>query len=313
MTGGGVSTSGRDASPDGVDFGDIEATRRARAASHASIDMGIDNPNSQRNEAYGSQVHDMLDVIDPEVQTVNLLGDIQNAFFIPPNRLFDRTRKLQLTKPPESKESIEERRKQQQELFTPPRTEAEQAAADARRAEREAQQQQGTGTGPGGVPTTTIPPIATATGEGEKPLQVAEAAEGTEKPLPGPPPPLKPSEESRPGEIKGPSTAIDTEELILADQKYVKGRYFVLPSKLVDMTDWSDQEKADLDDYVRHLMHNKKEIFRRRMRGFGKYVRTRESPYVQFLWIGLNALLIRFLFVGTWQPLDALSLFMLHC
>lgn len=263
------------------DLGDIEASRRARAASRASVDMASNSAN--RNDAYDTQVHDMLDVIDPEVQTVNLLGDIQNAFFIPPNRLFDRTRKVQLTKPPESKESIEDRQQlqeqRQQELkakYTPARTEAEQAAADARRAEKEAQAQAqaqaGTGTG-GGVPST----LTEAQQQQEAEAAAAGGEEGREKPLPGPPAPLTQAEQD--GEVQGPATAIETEELVLADQKYVKGRYFVLPSKLVDMTDWSDQEKADLDDYVRHLMHNKKEIFRRRMRGFGKYVRTREWPY----------------------------------
>lgn len=245
------------------DLGDEEATRRARANSHASVDVGSNAMTAGgRSEAYDTQVHDMLDVIDPEVQTVNLLGDIQNAFFIPPNRLFDRTRKLQLTKPPESKEAAEAVK------YTPPRTEAEQAAADARRAEREAQQKE------------------------QQQLQQQEASEAgvsgpsqpitSEKPItskPTPPTPLLDENGNiiePEGEEQEHGPSIETEELILADQKYVKGRYFVLPSKLVDMTDWTDQEKNDLDDYVRHLMHNKKEIFRRRMRGFGKYVRTRK-------------------------------------
>lgn len=276
----------------GRDFGDEEATRRARANSHASIEIGS-NTNPIRGEAYDSQVHDMLDVIDPEVQTVNLLGDIQNAFFIPPNRLFDRTRKLQLTRPPESKESgvggggdVTTGEGGAPVKYTPPRTEAEQAAADARRAERLAQQeQQAQGETQAGTGAPAIPPIPKVPGEAisEKPQATSSGQTGegegegevtSEKPLPSKP--LPPSASELEGHVKEPSTAIDTEELILANQKYVKGRYFVLPSKLVDMTDWTDQEKADLDDYVRHLMHNKKEIFRRRMRGFGKYVRTRE-------------------------------------
>jgi hypothetical protein len=271
------------------------SNRRGSRASFLSSPSTIDhfgsnvNPTSNaRNEAYDTQVHDLLDVIDPEVQTVNLLGDFQNAFFIPPNRLFDRTRKLQLTKPPESKEAIK---------YTPPRTEDEQAAADARRAERleaEEQQQQQQG-----QPHSRRPSEAEKQAQGAGALQTegrpATIAEGegdtstgeevtSEKPLPGPPAPLKPEEEEatqlaeEAGIIQGPATATDIETIELAQQKYVKGRYFVLPSKLVDMSDWSEQEKADLDDYVRHLLHSKKEIFRRRWRGFKKYVRTREFP-----------------------------------
>lgn len=290
-TGGGGGSSNANT---GRDFGDEEATRRARGNSHASVEIGS-NTNPTRGEAYDSQVHDMLDVIDPEVQTVNLLGDIQNAFFIPPNRLFDRTRKLQLTRPPESKESGVggdatgeggAAPPSAPVKYTPPRTEAEQAAADARKAERLAQQQQqqqAQGGTQAGTVAPTIPPIPEVPGEAtsEKPQATSsgQTSEGegevtSEKPLPSKP--LPPSASELEGRVKEPSTAVDTEELILANQKYVKGRYFVLPSKLVDMTDWTDQEKADLDDYVRHLMHNKKEIFRRRMRGFGKYVRTRE-------------------------------------
>ncbi len=51
--------------------------------------------------------------------------------------------------------------------------------------------------------------------------------------------------------------------------------YAVLPHG-ISLEGWSDAEKADLDDHVRHLLHSRKEGFKRRMRGFGKYIQKRE-------------------------------------
>ncbi len=48
-------------------------------------------------------------------------------------------------------------------------------------------------------------------------------------------------------------------------------RYAVLPHG-ISLEGWSEQDKADLDDHVRHLMHSRKEGFKRSMRGFKQYV-----------------------------------------
>jgi adenine-specific DNA glycosylase len=49
---------------------------------------------------------------------------------------------------------------------------------------------------------------------------------------------------------------------------------------------WSAEDRAELNDHVRHLMHSRKEKFRRSMKGFGQYVRKRKSPAcsVSTLW-----------------------------
>jgi hypothetical protein len=39
---------------------------------------------------------------------------------------------------------------------------------------------------------------------------------------------------------------------------------------------WTEEEKAELNDHVRHLLHSRKEKFKRGMKGFGQYVRKRE-------------------------------------
>lgn len=48
-------------------------------------------------------------------------------------------------------------------------------------------------------------------------------------------------------------------------------RYAVLPHGL-SLEGWTEEDKADLDDHVRHLLHSKREGFKRSMRGFKQYV-----------------------------------------
>lgn len=38
---------------------------------------------------------------------------------------------------------------------------------------------------------------------------------------------------------------------------------------------WTAKDRAELDDHVRHLLHSRKEKFKRSIRGFGQYVRKR--------------------------------------
>lgn len=48
-------------------------------------------------------------------------------------------------------------------------------------------------------------------------------------------------------------------------------RYAVLPHG-ISLEGWSDEDKAELDDHVRHLLHSRKEGFKRSWAGFKKYV-----------------------------------------
>ncbi|PVH94800.1 hypothetical protein DM02DRAFT_618372 [Periconia macrospinosa] len=48
--------------------------------------------------------------------------------------------------------------------------------------------------------------------------------------------------------------------------------YAVLPHG-ASLPGWTDEEKAMLNDHVRHLLHSRREKFKRGMRGFGRYVR----------------------------------------
>lgn len=48
-------------------------------------------------------------------------------------------------------------------------------------------------------------------------------------------------------------------------------RYAVLPHG-ISLDDWTEEDKEELDDYVRHLMHSRKEGFKRSWRGFKQYI-----------------------------------------
>lgn len=49
--------------------------------------------------------------------------------------------------------------------------------------------------------------------------------------------------------------------------------YAVLPHG-ASLPGWTDEEKAILDDHVRHVLHSKRAKFKRTMRGFGRYIRN---------------------------------------
>lgn len=49
-------------------------------------------------------------------------------------------------------------------------------------------------------------------------------------------------------------------------------RYAVLPHGVV-LAGWSQEDITELNDHVRHQLHSRRAKFKRRMRGFGKYVR----------------------------------------
>ncbi|KAF2148711.1 hypothetical protein K461DRAFT_201762, partial [Myriangium duriaei CBS 260.36] len=48
--------------------------------------------------------------------------------------------------------------------------------------------------------------------------------------------------------------------------------YAVLPHG-VSLEGWTDEEKAELEDHVRHMLHSRRAAFRRGLKGFGQYVR----------------------------------------
>jgi len=54
--------------------------------------------------------------------------------------------------------------------------------------------------------------------------------------------------------------------------------YAVLPHG-IRLDGWTAAEKQELNDHVRHLLHSRRAAFKRSMKGFGQYVRRRESCF----------------------------------
>lgn len=54
-----------------------------------------------------------------------------------------------------------------------------------------------------------------------------------------------------------------------------ESQYAVLPHG-VSLAGWSQEDKDELNDHVRHLLHSRRARFRRSMRGFGQYIRKRK-------------------------------------
>lgn len=257
VDGGGVGPGGIGGAP----ITSSASTGRRRGASTSSrhsaqpsstdiLPPGVNNP---RSEAYDARVHDLLDVIDPEIQVLNTLGDVQNSFFIPYTGFFDRTRKIQLTKAP---------------CYEHPAVEDADGGGTSTATGTSAEQQQGS------TPQKQLS-RRTATKGGKDLEKLAAAALTSGKEGKGPSKTsAAPTEVDEDGNVEEPSLPVDTDTTVVGEDTVVKGKYFILPSSLVDMSDWTEQEKADLDDYVRHLLHSRKEKARRSWRGFKKYVKT---------------------------------------
>ena len=65
------------------------------------------------------------------------------------------------------------------------------------------------------------------------------------------------------------SQTTDTITSVLNDKHYA-----VLPHG-VSLESWTAEEKAELDDHVRHMLHSRRSKMKRRWKAFGQYVRRR--------------------------------------
>ncbi|KZV89757.1 hypothetical protein EXIGLDRAFT_838290 [Exidia glandulosa HHB12029] len=70
------------------------------------------------------------------------------------------------------------------------------------------------------------------------------------------------------------SDATETESVVQA------GDYLMLPAGCVDWNKLTEDELRELDDYVRHLLHSKRERAKRVWRGFKQYVRTPLGAFI---------------------------------
>lgn len=73
-----------------------------------------------------------------------------------------------------------------------------------------------------------------------------------------------------PGQLRR-QNSIDS---ILSTMEEGPGHHYAVLPHGASLQGWSDEEKAALDDHVRHLLHSRRARFKRTMKGFGRYVRN---------------------------------------
>lgn len=262
---------------------------------------------AQRREEMNQRVVDFLDAVDPEVSTVSTLNNIQNSLFIPNfGSWVNRGSLIKLSSPEvraagkyaqllEEHEALEARG-QSVDDRPPVEIASHGAEQEYARALEERRRVAGQPTSRTSLrPQSGEPPASLAEaeqGEAEKARERAQHPEQFDHqrvqastPVMG----RRRSVASALSSATGPK---------LRHRQTVRGDFAVLPPG-VDWGDWTDEEKAELDDYVyvasnsrynealilttlirRHLLHSKKEKSKRVWRGFKKYFSTPLGAFV---------------------------------
>ena len=56
----------------------------------------------------------------------------------------------------------------------------------------------------------------------------------------------------------------------------VNDKYYAVLPHGTRLPGWTEEEKLELNDHVRHMLHSKRSKFKRSMKGFGQYVKRRK-------------------------------------
>ncbi|PVI07047.1 hypothetical protein DM02DRAFT_609423 [Periconia macrospinosa] len=190
---------------------------------------------------YTSNMVDVLDTVDPEVQTLTSLTNIQNSLFVPNlGRFVNRRPTYNIQHPPSETQSLEE---------------IDRILAPARAAQAE----------------MASPPRLGRT-----------QTEGT------------------------------MATLATIDSRMSDSRYAVLPHGTT-LEGWSQEDKKELNDHVRHMLHSKRSKFKRSMRGFGQYIR-RPLGFLVTLYATLITLfgLAWVLFLIGWINVGGKQIYVIH-
>ncbi|KAF2641295.1 hypothetical protein P280DRAFT_517501 [Massarina eburnea CBS 473.64] len=190
---------------------------------------------------YTSNMVDVLDTLDPEVQTLTSLTNIQNSLFIPNlGRFVNRRPTYNIQRPPSEFQSLED---------------IDRVLAPVRAAQEDA------------YPTPKLTRTQT---------------EGT------------------------------MATLATIDSRMSDSRYAVLPHGTT-LEGWTQEDKKELNDHVRHMLHSKRSKFKRSMRGFGQYVR-RPLGFLVTLYATLITLfgLAWVLFLIGWINVGGKQIYVVH-
>ncbi|KAF9731631.1 hypothetical protein PMIN01_10648 [Paraphaeosphaeria minitans] len=211
-------------------------------------DMELEGAQGQTPDSYGdrqwtnysSNMVDVLDTLDPEVQTLTSLTNIQNSLFIPNlGRFVNRRPTYVMSRAPSERQSLED------------------------------------------INRTLAPVQDAQQGSGAPTLQRTQT-EGT------------------------------MATLATIDSNLSDSRYAVLPHGTT-LEGWSQEDKKELNDHVRHMLHSKRSRFKRSMRGFGQYVK-RPLGFLVTLYATLITLfgLAWVLFLIGWINVGGRQIYVVH-
>lgn len=82
-----------------------------------------------------------------------------------------------------------------------------------------------------------------------------------------------------PSRLERTSTSATMATLTTIDSHLSDSRFAVLPHG-TSLEGWSKEDKAEMNDHVRHMLHSRRSKFKRSMRGFGQYVRRRTYIHI---------------------------------
>ncbi|KAG6020990.1 hypothetical protein E4U19_006039 [Claviceps sp. Clav32 group G5] len=199
--------------------------------------------NSRHTDEYNEELVDWLDIIDPEVQTLSTLTNVQNSLFVPDLGSWVNRRPAYVLSQPD-----------------------------------------------GPAPRPVPPEAAQPPDEPTIPEQSDEQQDGLS---PGP------RAETPSGPRMRRTTTITSQ--------LSESHYAALPHGET-LEGWSADEKRELDDHVRHMLHSRRSKFKRQMKGFGQYVRrplgffvTLYATLITLFGLAWVLFLIGWIYVGEQQ------------
>ncbi|CZT04826.1 related to integral membrane protein [Rhynchosporium graminicola] len=204
-----------------------ESTSRWRNLRRAKTNVGSDAEKgkgketqsaggwqNQNENEYEEDLVDLLDLVDPEISTLQTLTNVQNSLFVPDlGKYLNRRPTYNLTKRP-----------------------------------------------------TQVPDSSTS-GSDDETI-----------------PDVHPKDETRPSAQRVLTGATLNTITSRVNEKY----YAVLPHG-VRIPNWSEEEKLELNDHVRHMLHSRRSKFKRSMKGFKQYVSKPLGFFVTFYAVSITA------------------------
>lgn len=125
------------------------------------------------------------------------------------------------------------------------------------------------------------------------------------------------AQQSQPEPLCGPKlkrteTEGTTATFMTIDSQLSESRYAVLPDG-ASLEGWSKEDKKEVNDHVRHMLHSRRSKFKRTMKGFGQYVR-RPLGFLVTLYATLITIfgLAWVLFLIGWVNVGGKQIYVIH-